>query len=395
MTSPERLHALRDALRGAGERLRALPLERRANAIAAATRLLLEESTAHGAALREALPASTGLSPAVIERGLRTTLALFERDSLMALHASATGERRAQLAAVVLAGNVFSAVTRPLLLPLLCGTAVLAKASSADDVLPQHLKLALDRVDPVVGAACEVVTFGREADDLHAALLRGVDVLSAYGSDRAIAALAARTTPECRVIAHGHGLGVTFIAREALGSEHAVRMIAGRAAIDIAAYDQRGCLSPHAVFVQAGGAADARRFARVLGEALQGIERELPRGALSEAGAAAQLQWRGVAAAIGVLHKGDTWAVSYEERGPLRVSPGYRNVTVYDCDSTAALAAKLSPLGTQLKALGVAGAAARGELSECAPYVCAVGAMQTPPLDAPLDGLHALAGYVN
>jgi hypothetical protein len=395
MTSAEQLHALRDTLRSAGERLRALPVERRATAIAAAARSLLEESTVHGAATREALPGSTGLTPAVIERGLRTTLTLFERDALLALHASMSGSRRAQLAAVVLAGNVFSAAARPLLLPLLCGTAVLAKASSADDVLPRQLKLALDSVDPVVGRACEVVTFGREADDLHAALLRGVDVLSAYGSDHTIAALAARVPPACRVIAHGHGLGVTFIAREALASEHAVRMIAGRAAIDIAAYDQRGCLSPHAVFVQAGGAADARRFARVLGEALQGIEREWPRGELSAAAMAGQLQWRGVAAAIGVLHKGDTWAVSYEERGPLRVSPGYRNVTVYDCDSGAALAARLARLGARLKALGVAGAAARGELAEYAPYVCAVGAMQTPPLDAPLDGLHALAGYID
>jgi hypothetical protein len=271
---------------------------------------------------------------------------------------------------------------------------VLAKASSADDVLPRHLKLALDMIDARVGGACEVVTFGRDAHDKHEALLAGVDVLSVYGSDATVSALAARVAPDCRLIAHGHGLGVTFITREALGGEHAVRMIAGRAAIDIAAYDQRGCLSPHAVFVQPGGVADARAFARMLGEALQGIERELPRGALSDAAAAAQLQWRGVAAAIGELHQGTTWAVSYEERGPLRVSPGYRNVTVYDCDSSAALGGRLAPLGRSLKALGVAGVTARRELATFAPYVCAVGAMQTPPLDAPLDGLHALAGYV-
>ena len=388
------LHMLRDMLRCAGERLRELPIERRASAIAAAARLLLDDVNPHGAALREELPRSTGLSAAVIEHGLRTTFTLFERDALLALHASANGERRARQSAIVLAGNVFSAAVRPLLLPLLCGTAVMAKASSADDVLPRHLKLALDTIDARVGSACEVVTFGRDAHEQHAALVRGVDVLAVYGNDATIAAFAARTPAECRLIAHGHGMGVTYITRDALGSEHAARMIAGRAALDIAAYDQRGCLSPHAIFVQPGGAADARRFARVLGEALQGIERELPRGTPSDAAAAAQLQWRGVAAAIGELHQGATWGVSYEERGPLRISPGYRNVAVYDCDSAAALGARLAPLGRALKALGVAGVAARRELAGFAPYVCAVGAMQTPPLDAPLDGLHALAGYV-
>jgi hypothetical protein len=388
------LHMLRESLRCAGERLRELPIERRAEAIASAARLLLHDENPHGAALRQELPRSTGLSPAVIERGLRSTLTLFERPALLGLHASANGERRARQCAVVLAGNVFTAAARPLLLPLLCGTAVLAKASSADDVLPRHLKLALDTIDTRVGGACEVVTFGREAHEQHAALLAGADVLSVYGSDATVAALAARAVPECRVIAHGHGIGVTFVTREALGSEHAARMIAGRAALDIATYDQRGCLSPHALFVQPGGATGARGFARILGEALQAIERELPRGTLSDAAAAAQLQWRGVAAAIGELHQGATWAVSYEERGPLRISPGYRNVTVYDCDSAAALGARLAPLGRALKALGVAGASARRELAGFAPYVCAVGAMQTPPLDAPLDGLHALAGYV-
>ena len=135
-----------------------------------------------------------------------------------------------------------------------------------------------------------------------------------------------------------------------------------------------------------------RDFARALGNALQAAEHELPRGAVPQSAAAELLQWRGVAAAIGELHRGPTWAVSYEGDAPLRSSPGYRHVSVYDCPSRAALLERLQPLGRHLKALGAAGGAARRELATLAPYVCAVGAMQTPPLDAPLDGLPALAG---
>jgi acyl-CoA reductase-like NAD-dependent aldehyde dehydrogenase len=392
MISGERVLELHAALSHAGRRLQRITAGERAAAIARAARTLLDDATPLGGALRGELAASTGLSAQVIERGLRTTLQLFEREALLALHHGYTGERRAQLAVLVLAGNVFSAAARPLLLPLLCGTAVLAKASSADDALPRLLKRALDQADERVGAACEVVTFSRADAALHDALFSKASLISAYGSDETIAALAARLPPSCRLIARGHGLGAIFVAGEALGSEHAMRMVAARAAIDVAAYDQRGCLPPHAIFVQRG-AHSAREFARALGDALAAIEVELPRGAVPEGAAAALLQWRGVAAALGELHRGPTWAVAYEGDAPLRGSPGYRHVAVYDCDSRAALLERVAPLGKHLKALGVAGNAARRELATLAPYVCAVGAMQAPPLDAPLDGLHALAGY--
>ena len=393
MVSAEQIRTLHGSLAVAGTRLRALPPERRAGAIARAAHLLLDDTSALGAALRSALLSSTGLSAPVIERGVRTTLKLFERDTLLALHRSYKGERRAQLAVVVLAGNVFSAAARPLLLPLLCGGAVLAKAASSDDVLPRLLKRALDHADEQVGAACEVVTFSREDTLLQDVLFERAQVLSVYGSDATIAALRARIAPHCRLIGRGHGLGAVFIASEALANPNAARMLAGRAAIDIAAYDQRGCLSPHAIFVQRGSAVGARDFARMLSEALDAVEQELPRGRLHAAAAAAQLQWRGVAAAIGELHEGPAWAVSYEAGQSLRVSPGYRHVAVYDCTDSDELRLRLAPLGAHLKALGAAGAPARRDLATYAPYVCAIGAMQTPPLDAPLDGLSALEGY--
>ena len=393
MISGEQLFEQHDLLTSAGQRLQRIAPVERATAIAAAARLLLDDGTPLGAGVRDALLASTGLSAPVIERGLRTTLKLFEREALLALHGGYSPDRHAHLAVLVLAGNVFSAAARPLLLPLLCGTAVLAKASSADDALPHWLKRALEQADARVAAACEVVTFSREDVALHDALLQRAQVLSAYGSDETIAALAARVPQHCRLIARGHGMGAIFVAGEALGSERGARMVATRAALDIAAYDQRGCLSPHMIFVQRG-AVSAREFARTLAACLEATESELPRGDVPAGAAAELLQWCGVAAAVGELHRGVTWAVSYEGDAPRRASPGYRHVAVYDCAGRAALRECLQPLTPHLKALGVAGGTSRRELAACAPYVCAVGAMQTPPLDAPLDGLPPLAGYV-
>jgi hypothetical protein len=213
-----------------------------------------------------------------------------------------------------------------------------------------------------------------------------------YGRDQTIAAVRASAPDDARVLAHGHGLGAIFVSREPLVSASAAYDLAERAALDVAAYDQRGCLSPHFVLVEPGGAVDARALARQIASALAAIARELPPGELPRDAATAQLQWRGVAAAVGELFAHEHGAVSYEGALPLRASPGHRNLAVYDCEDANAARAQLSRLGTHLKAIGVAGADARHALAGVAPYVCELGAMQTPPLDVPLDHLHPLAG---
>jgi acyl-CoA reductase-like NAD-dependent aldehyde dehydrogenase len=389
--------ALRERVRRAAVQLRALPVERRAAAIERAAGSLLDAQAPLGAELRVALHAGTGLSPAVIEHGLRTTLQLFTQVELRALYAS--GSRNGgpdsppALAVAILAGNVFSAAARPVLLPLLCGVGVLAKAATHDDALPRFLQRALGAADPGIGAACAVTAWPRSNAALTSELLHDTDVISVYGSDDTVAAVRAASPPGARVLAHGHGLGAIAIARDALTSEAAARELAARAALDVAAYDQRGCLSPHFALVQAGGAVDARAFARLLAEALAELASRMPRGELPPDAGAEQLQWRGVAAAIGELHTGPQHATSYEAERPPRPSPGYRNLAVHDCADLTAARAELARFGPHLKALGVAGTGARDALATVAPYVCELGAMQTPPLHAALDGLHPLEGF--
>jgi hypothetical protein len=96
-----------------------------------------------------------------------------------------------------------------------------------------------------------------------------------------------------------------------------------------------------------------------------------------------------------VLHAGAAFAVSCEHGATLRPSPGYRNVSIYTLHSRAELGTRLGPLAPFIKALGVAGSpddSTTQTLAALAPYVAAAGTMQTPPLDAHLDGLHPLEG---
>jgi hypothetical protein len=93
--------------------------------------------------------------------------------------------------------------------------------------------------------------------------------------------------------------------------------------------------------------------------------------------------------------------VSYEARNSPRPSPGGRLISIYECDSPDDFARAVSPMGSALKCVGVAGAREnRIHLAQCmrltaAPRICRAGEMQTPPFQAYADGQPPLAGLLS
>lgn len=392
--------ALRETLarlEEAGATLRARDPMELAEVLERAWARIADPERALGRAARSELPASTGLTLPMIAWALSVT---FERAGASELREAATRMRGpehtlpapARLSVLILAGNVFTACVQPWSLALLSRAPLLVKASSKDDLLPRLFHTALAEVDPQLADACAVVTFPGGTPALEATLLSRADVVSAYGSDATLTSIRQRLSATTTFVPHGNGLGAGWVPTDALASEARAEEAAQAFALDVAAYDQRGCLSPHAIWVERGGAIDALTFARMLSDALARLNDELPRGSLSTPIGAAQLQWRGVAAVRGELFEGDGWAVSYEGEGALRLSPGYRNVLVLDAGNVDAFAEALSPLGVHLKCVGVAGARAnRQTLAESlspplAPRICEAGQMQRPSLLSLADG---------
>jgi hypothetical protein len=198
-----------------------------------------------------------------------------------------------------------------------------------------------------------------------------------------------------RVIAHGHGLSAAYVTRSALSSPEQAARTAERVALDISAYDQHGCLSPHFVLVEPGGAIEPQAFAQLLAaSALPTLAQLLPAADPTLQEQAERMQWQATAAVRGELHVHPTHAVSFEE-APLRPSPGGRQIGVYTCADAAEL---LAPFAAHLKCIGVAGSRAeRAALTEnvqhfCSAQVCRSGEMQCPPFDAWADGAPPLAG---
>lgn len=223
---------------------------------------------------------------------------------------------------------------------------------------------------------------------------------SATSDDRAPSgrAPAFRTSGAPRIIAHGHGLSAAYVAQSVLQSSEQAAHAAERIALDIAAYDQRGCLSPHFVLVEPGATITPQAFAQLLAaQALPALAQLLPPGDATLDEQADRMQWQATAAVRGELYAHATHAVSFEP-APARPSPGGRLISVYACESQAQLRELLEPFAKHLKCLGVAGSKAeRTSISDqlkafCTAQVCRSGEMQTPAFDAWADGAPPLAG---
>ena len=386
--------ALRDAIvavEEAGDALRARPRASVVASVAEAWERIADPERAAGRAARETIPASSGLTLPGVAWALSTTLgaARAELERMAEAMAPSRGrvEAPARLGALVLAGNVFTACVAPLCAALLSRVPLVVKASRKDDRLPRLFVDALREVDPELGRACLVVSIPGDATNLVATMLARADVVSAYGSDETLASIRGRLDASKAFVMHGHGLGLGLV-REGAGLEDAAEAFA----LDVAAYDQRGCMSPHAIAVEPR--VDGARFARLLAEALAALEKTMPRGELPTEIGGAQVQWRGVAAARGTLHEVPRAAVSWEGAGAPRMSPGWRNVSVFECEGFSGRAATY---GLHLKAVGVAGEVedvARSLPAPLAPRVCAAGRMQTPPLSGLADGLPPWQGFL-
>ena len=373
--------------------LRSSTTEERARWLAEAATALAGEAHER----RNELSEATGLSIPMVQWATRTTLGTIREDAMLALARDARlGIDRAldpvAMLSVILAGNVFTASVRGIVVPLLFGVPVLVKASSSETVFPAMLRDVLRSADARLGAAMDLVSFPGGDIEGGAALVESAEAVSAYGSDETLEALADRLgdTP---LIAHGHGVSVAYCGANALDDVHIGNTIKGLS-LDICAYDQRGCLSPQLVYVEEAPHRSAQTFAeRLVKEGLRPMSSTLPRGPLPVSVGAAQAQWRGIAEVEGTLLQGDTYAVSIREPQPIRWSPAYRNVTVVQVGVLDEALRAMQAIGSNLKCVG-ADAASLSELGSrlarnptLSAYACALGEMQTPKLNAPADGL--------
>lgn len=352
-----------------------------------------------------ALPAVTGYSPAMIRRVLDTMTADWRAERLWALlreefgdpevldgfraRAAAPGRTRAfgpRLATHIFSGNVPGVGVTSLIRSLLVKAGTLGKTAAGEPLLPALFAQGIAEEDAALGACVAVTYWPGGNEELESVALAAAEAVIVYGSSEVVAAVRARTPPEARFLGYGHKLSFGLIGREALGVEGAAA-VARRAALEVATFDQQGCVSPHLFYVEEGGEVTPRAWAERLAEAMAEIEQELPRGVLSPREAAAIRQLRGEAefaqlAGSGVelraSAEGTVWTVIYDPDPEFVASCLNRVVRVKPVPRLENVPALVGSIGAFLQTVGVA--AEEGRVLQLAGALGRLGASRVAPL---------------
>jgi hypothetical protein len=346
--------------------------------------------------LEARLPEASGFARETVRAGLDLALERWTARALCELVEAELGlGGKTRLAAgfpvtaVLLGGAVPTPVLGALVAPLVLGSPVLARVSSHDPVTAEIFSRSLAAEDAGLGAALRVVSFPSH-DAAGMAAFLSAECVVAYGSDATIAAVAAHMGPAQRLVRHGHRVSVAVLGAGAL-SGPALERAAGALALDVALWDQSGCLSPVALYVLGGERIPAAVLER-LAAAFERIGERLPAGRADARAAAALAVERATAelraaAEPGLaLALGRGFSLVAETDAGFRGSPLQRFLRIHPVSGPDALLAALAPLAPHLAAVGVAGLG--GLAGRIAPElaalgasrICPLGRMQAPPL---------------
>lgn len=375
-------------------------------------------------------PAATGFSRETLARGLDDFFGSVTEESLRALviqdvghphrlerplaTGSETDEGRRALAQgpellVHITGGVLPnpAITS-LMLGLLTRSAQFMKCARGTSLLPRLFAHSLRELAPKIASTIEIAEWRGGNEPLEDALWAQANCITATGTDATLASLRQRLPTHARLVGHGHRLSVGYVAHEML-SGRILPEAAQAAARDVAAWDQLGCLSPQAFYVESGGRFPPDHFAEKLAEALAGVESQQPRGPVSPE-VAADIAARRRVYEVRAANLADTqlwqspgstaWTVVHDGDPRFQPTCGHRFVHVKTVANLDEALQGLELVRGQVSTVGLSAPGTReAELvTRFARWgvtrVCPVGRMQTPPLTWRHDGRPSLGDLV-
>ena len=375
-------------------------------------------------------PAVTGFSKATLAAGLDGFFREVTIENLQALLSQELGQgqrldsptalpselasRRAaivtgpEMLVHVAGGRLPNPIFHSVILGLLTRSAQFVKCPTGGSFLPRLFAHSLYEVDPKLGACLELAEWRGGKAGLENILFQHADCVTATGDDETLAAIGKLVPFRTRYVKYGHRVSFGYVTAQVLAGFGA-RKIVTRAAHDVVAWDQLGCLSPHVIYVQNGGALPPEQFAEMLAEELARREESEPRGQLP-AESAAVIASKRAFYEVRAAHSPDTrhwssqnstaWTVIFEADPRFQVSCLHRFIYV---KPAANLADTLQNADAVRQSVSTVGLAAMEEeapemVAQLARWgvtrVCPLGKMQNPPLTWRHDGRPALGDLV-
>lgn len=309
----------------------------------------------------------------------------------------------------ITAGNIPNPAFMSIVLGLLTRSAQFVKCASGSSFLPRLLAHSIYDEDPKLGACLEIAEWRGGNVELENALFAEADCVTATGSDEALEEIRKRVPMRAHFLGYGHRVSFGFVAGEILTGTRTKKVISATAD-DVVAWNQLGCLSPHVIYVQAGGDISTEHFTQLLAEELDRREANEPRGEISTEESAAIASRRAIYQ-IRAAHSPEmtqhwyskdstAWTVVFEADSRFQVSCLNRFIYVKPVADLKAVLQNADAIRGKVSTIGIA--APEEKISELAVQlarwgatrICPLGQMQNPPLTWRHDGRPPLADLV-
>lgn len=320
---------------------------------------------ARRSALVPAIVESTGLSSAGVELALTRHLETDPSDDELRRLVERAGH--APKVAVILSSNAFVGALRAIAIARAASNQVIVRPSRRDPAFARALVEAA-RI-PAIRLDEDLTIEDIEEGEVHV-----------YGRNETIADIRSRARAHVRVRGHGSGMGVAWISSAA-----PIGISVCGLADDVAVFDQRGCLSPRIALVEGDGArADA--VAEALHAELERLDMTVPRGQLPAEERAASDRYVATMTYACRALVGTGHAVGIAPPGaPIVLAPAYRHVHVAACNTLADARALIEPMRRLIVAVGSDDEEGARRLAPPWARISALGRMQRPRLDGPVD----------
>jgi len=376
-------------------------------------------------------PEKTGFSRATLAKGLDNFFRQLTHDNFHTLlqqefgHAHridkfvATGtEEKSNRSAMAIgpeflvhiaAGSIPNPTLTSIVFGLLTRSAQFVKCASGSSFLPRMFAHSIYDAEPKLGACLEIAEWSGGSAGLESALFTEADCVTATGSDETLAAIRVQLPIKTRFLGYGHRVSFGFVTAEVLHGSRAKKIVAA-AADDVVAWNQLGCLSPHVIYVEAGGEVSPENFAELLADELERREQTEPRGELPAGHAAVIASRRGIYE-VRAAHSPETtrhwcskdstaWTVVFEADTRFQMSCLNRFIYVKAVSELTAALQGADEIRGKVSTVGIA--APEEKLNEIAlqlarwgaTRVCPLGQMQNPPLAWRHDGRPALGDLI-
>ncbi len=308
----------------------------------------------------------------------------------------------------ITAGNLPIPALQSIVFGVLLRSAQFVKCARGASLLPRLFAHSLYDAERKLGACLEIADWRGGNAELEKCLFAEANCVTATGSDESLAAIRKLVPSGTRFVGYGHRLSFAYITSGLLTRLHASR-VAARAAHDVTAWNQLGCLSPHVIYVESGGQLSAEQFAEMLAEELRRREESEPRGELPVEVAAA-ISSRRSFYEVRAAHSPDTrlwcskdstaWTVVFEADPKFQTSCLNRFIYVKAVANLTEALKNADGVRGQILTVGLAAPEDRAQTlaTELARWgvtrVCPLGQMQEPPLTWRHDGRPALADLI-